>query len=205
MAKSATPQKKGEPCTREKILAAARQLFAEKGFEGTTTAAIARRAEVNEALIFRHFPGKMDLYSAILKDKLDEERLARVIRAAGCPSLTVEEALRLMATRFAETHDSLFLRLYYHSALEGHDLANVFYEQFVSRYISLVEGLIQRGVDNGLFRPVDPPSAARAFTGMLRSYVLTRELFPSHGVPVSDVELAATFCDIFLLGVVRRD
>ena len=44
---------------------AAKELFARQGFEGTTTRQIAERARVNEAIIFRHFPSKEDLYWAI--------------------------------------------------------------------------------------------------------------------------------------------
>ncbi|HHT01453.1 MAG TPA: helix-turn-helix transcriptional regulator [Firmicutes bacterium] len=44
--------------TRERIVAAARQLFAQGGFDGTTTAAIAQAAGVAEGTIFRHFRTK---------------------------------------------------------------------------------------------------------------------------------------------------
>jgi hypothetical protein len=57
-----------------RILAAARELFAARGFKGTTTAAIARRARANEALIFRHFPGKKGLFTAILREKLEDDQ-----------------------------------------------------------------------------------------------------------------------------------
>ncbi len=190
--------------TREKILRAARTLFAARGFKGTTTAAIARKARVNEALIFRHFPAKGDLYAAILRDKLDDERTARIISAAECRKVTAEEALRLVAARFAESLDPEFLRLYYHSALEGHQLASEFYGQFVSRLITLVEELIHRGIREKRFRKVDARTAAHAFTGMLRSYCLTNELFPAHTLKGGAAQAPQAFCDLFLLGVVRR-
>src|SRR3989304_5650061 len=59
--------------TRDKILESAIRLFAEKGFSGTTTREIAEKAGVNEALIFRHFSTKRDLYSAIIERKISEE------------------------------------------------------------------------------------------------------------------------------------
>ena len=51
---------------RLQIMEAAKELFARQGFEGTTTRQIAARARVNEAIIFRHFPTKEDLYWAII-------------------------------------------------------------------------------------------------------------------------------------------
>ncbi|MEE8124935.1 MAG: helix-turn-helix domain-containing protein, partial [Nitrospirales bacterium] len=48
------------------IIRSAAALFAEKGFSGTKTREIAARAGVSEALIFKHFPSKHELYAAIL-------------------------------------------------------------------------------------------------------------------------------------------
>ena len=200
----ATGNRRSSASSRERILAAARELFAARGFKGTTTAAIARRARVNEALIFRHFPGKKDLYTAILRDKLEDESLARLIDAAECRNISVEDALRLVARRFAESFDPVFLRLYYHSALEDHALADAFYDQFVSRFIALVEQLIDRGIKEGRFRRVNVSVAARAFTGMLRSYFLTKELFPRHALKGDPKEISAGFCGLFLDGVASR-
>src|SRR3989442_1772659 len=59
---------------RQDILAAAMELFAKKGFRGTTTRDLATQAEVNEAIIFRHFTNKEELYSAILEYKACENR-----------------------------------------------------------------------------------------------------------------------------------
>src|SRR5216684_1365201 len=57
---------------REQIITIAAQLFSRKGFNGTTTKEIAEKAEVSEAIIFRHFPSKQELYSAILDYKSSE-------------------------------------------------------------------------------------------------------------------------------------
>src|SRR5262249_44068259 len=51
---------------RESILRAARRVFAERGFSGTTTRALAEAAGVSEALLFQHFPSKEALYAAML-------------------------------------------------------------------------------------------------------------------------------------------
>ena len=51
---------------REEIIAAARAVFADKGFDGTTTRELAKAAGVSEALIFKHFPTKEAIYHAML-------------------------------------------------------------------------------------------------------------------------------------------
>lgn len=50
--------------TREKILKAARKLFIEKGFSGTSMGMIAEKADINHSLIFHHFGNKEGLWKA---------------------------------------------------------------------------------------------------------------------------------------------
>ncbi len=59
---------------RLKIVQAAIDLFSRKGFDGTTTKEIAAASGITEALIFRHFESKQDLYAAIIDYKTSERR-----------------------------------------------------------------------------------------------------------------------------------
>src|SRR5918999_3883172 len=54
---------------RREIVRVAVKLFSQRGFRGTTTKEIAQAAGVSEAIIFRHFATKDELYSAIIDDK----------------------------------------------------------------------------------------------------------------------------------------
>jgi TetR/AcrR family transcriptional regulator len=56
------------PDTRARILDAARQEFADRGFAAAGVDAIARRAKVNKAMIYYHFADKQALYRTILGD-----------------------------------------------------------------------------------------------------------------------------------------
>ena len=67
------PQQRDLNRTREQIMAAAQKEFAEHGFAGARTDAIARRARVNERMIFYCFDSKEGLYRAVLKQKMAEK------------------------------------------------------------------------------------------------------------------------------------
>jgi len=54
---------------RLQLLAVAVSLFSDRGFRGTTTKEIAQAAGVSEAMVFRHFANKEELYAAILDHK----------------------------------------------------------------------------------------------------------------------------------------
>ncbi|GEM_PF-1264654 len=58
--------------TRQKIINAARSLFSEKGYRGTTTAGIAKKAGVSEVTLYRHFQTKKDLFRTCLELPVDE-------------------------------------------------------------------------------------------------------------------------------------
>jgi len=51
---------------KEAIVEAVQDVFAEKGFDGTTTRDLAKAAGVSEALLYKHFPSKESLYAAML-------------------------------------------------------------------------------------------------------------------------------------------
>lgn len=67
----------GELDSRERILDAARSEFAEKGFDGARVDEIAKRAEVNKALIYYYFKGKDELLKELMRTFLEERRRLR--------------------------------------------------------------------------------------------------------------------------------
>jgi AcrR family transcriptional regulator len=84
----------GSPDTRAAILDAARSLFAEKGFTGTSVRAIATAAGVDPALVHHYFGTKDELFVAALALPIDLREVAGPI-AAGGPDGAAERLLRL--------------------------------------------------------------------------------------------------------------
>jgi AcrR family transcriptional regulator len=62
---------------RAAIIKAVRRVFADKGFDGTTTRALADAAGVSEALLFKHFPNKEALFSAMQLACCNEEDMGK--------------------------------------------------------------------------------------------------------------------------------
>src|SRR3982751_2999385 len=60
---------------RQQIVRIAMRLFSQRGFRGTTTREIAQAAGISEAMVFRHFATKEELYAAILDFKACAEGL----------------------------------------------------------------------------------------------------------------------------------
>ncbi len=68
----ATPTRPSADPTRAAIINAARTCFVEKGFAGTSISAIAKKAQINQSLIYHHFGNKQDLWVAVKINILEE-------------------------------------------------------------------------------------------------------------------------------------
>src|ERR1700680_3676028 len=162
---------------RQDILTAAMELFAKKGFRGTTTRDLAAAAGVNEAIIFRHFTNKEELYSAILEHKSGENRDAMIEELQRIASTGDDETFfQSVGRTFMEKHetDMTFLRLLLFSALEGHQLSDMFVASMTASMTARnpIANYIQRRIDEGAFRPLDPQLAARSLFGMFARFIL---------------------------------
>jgi AcrR family transcriptional regulator len=191
---------KGEE-RRRVIIEAALTLFAHKGFQGTTTKEIAEAAGCSEATLFKHFATKDELYSAILETKTQlEETLAQAMHAAARKDdAGVFRAVGLKGLAQMEQDTSL-MRLLLFSALEGHALAQSFFESKVQRLHTFLSSYIEERIAEGGFRPVNPLVAARGFVGMIVHYILLHEIYgvkrPAGFSPEQAVETFVTlFCD----------
>lgn len=192
--------------TRDKILEAAVKLFAEKGFSGTTTKEVARKAGVNEALVFRYFSTKRDLYHAIIERKVkeepDAESLLKPFRDMGIRDDWL--FLKSIAIRTLEwiEKDPSFIRLLYFSALEGDELSEMFFESYVQHQRMLLSDYIEQRISEGDFKNVNPLLAIRAFTGMVANYVIEQKVFGEKKRSNTKYgEVVETFIKIFLHGI----
>jgi len=195
---------------RLQILAVAVRLFSQKGFRGTTTKEIATAAGVSEAMVFRHFATKEELYAAILDHKAcsgdrfePEEMAADGIQRKD--DRAVFESLALGALNHHEK-DPEFQRLLLHSALEKHELAQMFFDKFVRRVYEFLGGHIRERQREGALIEMDPAVVVRCFVGMVMHHSLNNNLWdPSHRlVNISNESAAKSFTEILLNGISTR-
>ncbi|MDX6712515.1 MAG: hypothetical protein QOH96_3531 [Blastocatellia bacterium] len=190
---------------RRQIIRVAVSLFALRGFRGTTTKEIANAAGVSEAIIFRHFATKEDLYSAILDDCACEgsvdpfEAMAEAFK--GDDDRAVFQALGLAILNFHDENPE-FLRLLMHSALEGHELSQMFWDRTVTRTYEFLGGYIRRRQAAGALRAMDPGLAVRAFFGMLIHHSINNNLWDKARqiLDISNEQAALEYTEILLRG-----
>jgi len=189
---------------RLQIVAIAAELFSRKGFSGTTTKEIADHAGVSEAIIFRHFATKDDLYRAILDYKVNQatERMKKDLNEAA--SRKDDDAyFGSLAYDMLEFHtkDRTFMRLLLFSALEGHDLSEIFFNSTARDMRNQIRRYIKQRIADGAFRRVDTALAARAFVGMVLNQAQVRNIFHDDDLKLSNRQMADKFVDLFLAGI----
>jgi AcrR family transcriptional regulator len=189
---------------RRQILECATELFASQGFEGTTTREIAEAAGVNEAIIFRHFPTKDELYWEVIETKCREgkgrARIQERIRAGG----THAQVFRSIAEDFfvRRENDPDLGRLLLFTALENHKLSSRIFRTHIAEIYEEVADYIRLEIEAGRFRRIDPLLAARGFFGMLVYHFLIQELFGGKKYQKLNMrEVADTLTDIWLRGM----
>ena len=189
------------------ILRVAVTLFSQRGFVGTTTKEIAQAAGVSEAMVFRHYATKQELYSAILDHKAcsgdsmnPEQMVAEALKQKD--DRGVFEQLALGALTHHEC-DPEFQRLLMYSALEGHELAEMFFEKFILRVYELLGGYIGERQRDGAMINVDPSIIVRSFIGMIIHHSLNNNLWDPNRrlLKISNQEAAKHFTSILLNGI----
>ena len=189
---------------RLQLIDTAMALFARNGFSGTTTREIARAAGVNEAIIFRFFPHKDDLYAAILERKSSEACTDALVgelhtaAAAGDDEAVVGSVVR----HVIEHHraDPQFLRLMLHSALEGHSFARQYRERhFAPLHQFLLEYVTARQ-RAGRFRAGDSEALVRVILAVPVHHGMVESLLPEGNVTFSG-NVVGIYTSIILEGL----
>ena len=186
---------------RQQIVDVATRLFARQGYEGTTTRQIADSAEVNEAIIFRHFSTKEDLYWAVIEDQCRMRAGREKLEQALASGKDDEEIFTSIASEFL-ARDATLPRLLLFSALERHEVSQRFFKVHVASYYEILGDYIRRRIEEGAFREVDPILAARSFFGMLVYHFQVQELFGAKHLHDIELEHAVkTFVGIWIKGM----
>jgi TetR/AcrR family transcriptional regulator len=155
------------PGTRSRILAAACEEFGARGFAATTVDRIARRARVNKAMIYYHFPGKRALHTAIVRELYST--LNDQLRAIVTQPLTPAQKLDGLIETFVRSVDGSkhFLPFFLREIADGAVHLGPEELGLIAGIFSTVRGVIAEGTRDKLFQPVNPALAHFTIIGPL--------------------------------------
>jgi AcrR family transcriptional regulator len=142
---------------RSAIIMAVRRVFAEKGFHGTTTRELARAAGVSEALLFKHFPNKESLFTAMLMACCTEQDVERFERLkAREPSsatlvLMVYNLVSFFLGRIGAQNEELAIqdRLMLRSLAQDGEFARHVHDRLAAKWIPAVVACMRAAIAAG--------------------------------------------------------
>jgi AcrR family transcriptional regulator len=198
---------------QEAIMASAKELFFAKGFNATTMDEIALRAELSKGALYLYFPSKEALYATVLDEglKILFDRIEAVLKL----DLPPDQVMR----KFGEVRYRYYLdyREYYRifffrehrdvdvaKRLLSHELIQDGLEKGMRNFQRFI-GIVQQGIAQGIFAPVDPRKAAVAFWGATNGILFLFEEELNREIIGIDVEeLIYYTIDLFIDALKKR-
>ena len=192
----------------EELVAAALEVFVERGYEGTTLADVARRAGVTKGTIHLYFENKEALFKAVVRETIvpviaQGEALARSF--TGSARDLLEQLVREYWRLVGETALAGIPKLMMAEAATFPELTRFYYDEVVVRGQRLMAGVIERGVKNGEFRPVNVMLAAKLAMSPLMHATVVRRAFASCMPEGFNVQAYLdTHIDLYLHGIAKQ-
>jgi len=191
--------------TRDRILAAAQKLFADKGFDGTSVRDITTEAACNVASVNYHFGGKDNLYLETFRSMLvvlRDQRLAVIGELmARDPAPTLEEFLESFAEGFIdplvdESRGRMFTILVSREMFNPRLPHNVFVDEFIQPLLERATAALAE-----VGPPLDPAAARlciMSMVGQLLHAIKAHHLFSCHDHPEVVPESLADYVSHFV-------
>ncbi len=140
------------------LLAAALDLFVEKGFAATRAEEVAQRAGVSKGTLFLYFPSKDELFKAVVREHISgtiKEAFGELDSFPGTSSELVHYLMLQWWKRYGDTKASGISKLMMSEAGNFPELAEFYQQEVIIPGHQLIAKVIERGMASGEFRKVD--------------------------------------------------
>ncbi len=140
------------------MLAAALDLFVEKGYAATRVEAVAHRAGVSKGTLFLYFASKHELFKAVVRENISGQfpRWSDELDAfTGSSSDLLYQAIQVWWAHIGDTKASGISKLIMSEASNFPELAVFYNHEVIEPANQLIRRILQRGVSRGEFRPLD--------------------------------------------------
>ncbi|MCR4430478.1 MAG: TetR/AcrR family transcriptional regulator [Tepidanaerobacteraceae bacterium] len=188
---------------KSQILEAAIKVFSEKGFEGSTTKEIAKKARVSEGTIFRYFKTKKEILIGLV-NMLTEKSMFKFIQEVEDgldPSQALKNILKLhynMITQNYQLLKTIFYEMQFHK-----ELREAFYKEVVSNVLEVIKKRIQ---ESGSTRDDVPPElAAQTLLGIFLGITMVQTMVEENENPLDPDKKISLMLDIIFNGIKKHD
>ena len=155
---------------QDRILSGALNVFKDRGLDGATMDEIANASGFGKATLYYYFKSKEDVFSAILVEGWEKiwESLEPVISENSSPRKTFVNVLIKIAEN-AQNRPGLFEFLF--NVPKAIKIDNQPWKEYQHRLYSVIQGLLEDGIEKGEFPQVDPQLMFKALGGLFMGLV----------------------------------
>jgi AcrR family transcriptional regulator len=182
----------------QELLAAALDLFVERGFASTRLEDVAKRAGVSKGTLYLYFENKEELFKAVVRENIVPAIGAAEDIIAGFEGNS-GELLRCILTgwweRIGDTKASGITKLMMAEAGNFPELASFYNEEVISRSTIMINGMLEAGMARGEFRQLDVAMVTQVLIAPILTLMLWKH---SGGVCAEVANQAPTFIDTMI-------
>lgn len=192
------------------LLDAALKLFVEKGFAATRSEEVAHLAGLSKGTLYLYYPSKEELFKAVVRENISALIVeGREIVAAyeGGTAPLLLSLFQAWWARVADSHAGGLHKVVLSEVRNFPELAQFYVDEVILPAHRLFEGLVQRGIDRGEFRPVDTGPVAHALLAPMIFLMLHRHSLgacPIVGCDVDPLTTLMAHADLMLNGLQCR-
>ncbi|KQW70668.1 TetR family transcriptional regulator [Phenylobacterium sp. Root77] len=189
----------------DEIVAAAMEVFAEKGFAAARLDDIAARAGVSKGAIYLYFSTKEDIFRAVIEQGV-APNLALIQAALAAPGVAFPDLLRSVASVVAGVASASpvggIIKMVIGESRNFPELARAWHDNLVTPALGAMTGAIAQAQARGELRPGDPRHCAISLISPMLLGVIWRETFVPVGAEPLDIRaLAQQHVELWLRGM----
>ena len=134
--------------TKRKIFETSLKLFSEKGYDATSIEEITTTVGVAKGTLYYHFSSKEEIFNFLVEEGMKLLINSIEIKIARCDNVLDKiKAVSLIQLKAVSKYENLLTIVL--SQVWGNETRNVFCKEKVIEYISVIQKIVQEGVDNG--------------------------------------------------------
>jgi AcrR family transcriptional regulator len=164
------------------IVAAALQLFSDRGFAATRLEDVATVAGVSKGTVYLYFESKEQLFEAVVREAIapNIDRAEAMVDAFEGPTPELLRALFELLGTVLETPLTGVMKLLVAESGNFPQLARLYADLVLRRAFRLLERILERGMARGEFRPVDPHTTVPLIMAPVLLLAMWKHSFGAH-------------------------
>jgi len=191
----------------QELLAAALDLFVERGFAATRLDDVASRAGVSKGTLYLYFTNKEELFKAVVRENMlpmIDEAEDMIAQHQGDSASLFQEIMLGWWERVGNSKISGIPKLIMAESGNFPEVARFYYEEVGSRVNGMILRMLELGIARGEFRPIDARQALPVVVAPMVMLMLWNQSFGAcHMEQLSPQDYLRAYIDIYLRGLLQ--